>query len=69
MKRLMNAAHDVVHTSSAARTLGVTEGTVRKWADSGRIPMVRGENGARLYLKSAVDKLAAERAAHNGRAG
>jgi len=39
--------------SEAAELLGVSDDTVRRWADAGRLPTVRGESG-RLAVEGAA---------------
>jgi molybdopterin-binding protein len=39
--------------SEAAELLGVSDDTVRRWADAGRLPTVRGESG-RLAIEGRV---------------
>ncbi|MFD6394365.1 helix-turn-helix domain-containing protein [Nocardia sp. NPDC060259] len=57
-----------ITTSTAARILGVTTGTVNRWSRSGYLPYLqRGERGQGrsrwLYDRAAVERLAAERRA------
>lgn len=57
---------DIVSTAEAAEILDVTVATVNRWAADGRLPTARrlaGTTGARLYLRSVVEGLAAEIAA------
>ncbi len=47
-------------TSQVAAMLSVSEKTVQRWADSGRLPCVRvGPRNERLFLASQVDRLRA----------
>jgi len=50
-------------TAEAARVLQVAEGTVRRWADEGRITVRRTESGLRVFDREELERLAAERAA------
>jgi len=49
--------------AEAARLLQVAEGTVRRWADTGRIGVRRTGGGLRIFERSEVERLAAERVA------
>jgi len=49
--------------SEAAELLGVSDDTVRRWADAGRLPTIRGENGRLVVEGSALAALAQELAA------
>jgi molybdopterin-binding protein len=55
-----------LRVSEAAALLGVSDDTVRRWAESGRIELSRGENGRSLVdgaqLASLAQELAAESA-------
>jgi excisionase family DNA binding protein len=42
-------------TSSAARLRRVSEGTIRKWANDGRLPSERTESGIRLFNRADVE--------------
>jgi molybdopterin-binding protein len=44
----------------AAELLGVSTDTVRRWADSGRLPSTRTEGGQRLVEGAALARLATE---------
>ena len=47
---------EYVKVAEAAEILGVSQGTVRTWAESGKIPMQKNPaNGYRLFLKSDLD--------------
>lgn len=46
--------------SEASVLLGVSDDTVRRWADVGRLPTVRGENGRLLVEGTALAALAQE---------
>ena len=54
--------------SEAARMLGVTEETIRRWADSGRLQVTRAERGIRRFDPRDVFRLAMQRRAEMGRA-
>lgn len=45
--------------SQAARLLGVSDDTVRRWADSGRLPVTRDESGRRSIDGAALADFAA----------
>lgn len=44
--------------SEAASLLGVSDDTVRRWADSGRLPMVKADNGRLMVEGAALAALA-----------
>lgn len=46
--------------SEAAGLLGVSDDTVRRWADSGRLPMVRADSGRLMVEGAALAALAQE---------
>lgn len=46
--------------NEASALLGVSDDTVRRWADAGRLPMVRGENGRLMVEGVALASLAQE---------
>lgn len=45
----------------AARYLGVSEPTLRKWTDDGRIPVFRTPGGHRRYLRDELDAFRTKR--------
>ncbi len=45
----------------AARRAGVTPETIRKWADTGRLPCRRTETGVRLFDITELDRFVAAR--------
>ena len=49
--------------SAAAELLGVSDDTVRRWADGGRLETIRGENGRLVVDGAALAALAQEIAA------
>ena len=53
---------DLLTPSDAARVLGLSPDSVRVLSDSGRLPAMRTISGRRLFRRSDVDRLAAERA-------
>ena len=53
---------DLMTPSDAARVLGLSADSVRVLSDSGRLPAMRTISGRRLFRRSDVDRLAAERA-------
>ena len=53
----MTKLSDYVLTAKAAEILGVSQNTLRKWAEDGRIPMHRNPaNGYRLFCQSDLEK-------------
>ena len=49
---------ELLTVSNAAQRLGRSEGTIRRWADSGRLKLaVRLADGSRLFRKSDVEAL------------
>ena len=53
MKTRLN---EYVKVAEAAEILGVSQGTVRAWAEAGKIPMHKNPaNGYRLFLRSDLD--------------
>ena len=45
----MNVQETFITTSKAKKILGVTETTLRRWADNGLFPSIRSPGGQRLY--------------------
>ena len=71
-RRLMELAEQMAGVTWTARQLEVGEGTVRRWADLGKLPgMVKMPDGTRLFHKATIERLVAtraeERATGNGR--
>lgn len=53
----MTKLSDYVKTAEAAEILGVSQTTLRKWAEGGKIPMHRNPaNGYRLFKRSDLEK-------------
>lgn len=53
----MTKLSDYVKIAEAADILGVSQGTVRAWAEAGKIPMHRNPaNGYRLFLRDDLEK-------------
>jgi len=50
-----------ITTGEAARILRVAEDTVRKFADDGRLNVVRASNGSRIFERADVEALAVQR--------
>jgi len=49
----MTKLNEYVKVAEAAEILGVSQGTVRAWAEAGKIPMHKNPaNGYRLFRKS-----------------
>lgn len=47
---------EYVKVAEAAEILGVSQGTVRTWAEAGKIPMHKNPaNGYRLFLRADLD--------------
>ncbi len=54
----MNKLSEHVKVAEAAEILGVSQGTVRSWAEHGKIPMSRNPaNGSRLFRREDLEKL------------
>ncbi|HLO36241.1 MAG TPA: TOBE domain-containing protein [Candidatus Deferrimicrobium sp.] len=53
----MGARSELVRIGRAAEMLGVTVDTVRRWADVGRLAVVRSEGGQRLVPIDEVTRL------------
>ena len=47
--------------SDVAKLVGVTPATVRTWANTGRLPVVRTVSGMRLFDRRDVERLASRR--------
>lgn len=59
-KQTGRARHgQVVNTGRASRLLGVSESTIRRWADQGKIPCFRIKigRGDRHFILSEIEKL------------
>lgn len=53
----MQKLSEYVKVAEAAELLGVSQNTVRAWADSGRIPVrVNAANGYRLFRRKDLEK-------------
>ena len=53
----MTKLKDYVKVAEAAEILGVSQGTVRAWAEAGKIPMYRNPaNGYRLFKPSDLEE-------------
>ena len=57
----MSAPNDQIRIGRAAEMLGVTVDTLRRWAKSGRLKVVRSEGGQRLVPIEEVTRLIGER--------
>jgi excisionase family DNA binding protein len=56
MKRL----NEYVKVAEAAKILGISQNTLRTWAESGKIPVRRNPaNGYRLFLRRDLDRFLA----------
>ncbi|HEY7268727.1 MAG TPA: helix-turn-helix domain-containing protein [Dehalococcoidia bacterium] len=51
--------------SAAAKFVGVSEPTLRKWTDSGRIGAFRTPGGHRRYLRAELEQFKTSRAEEN----
>jgi excisionase family DNA binding protein len=52
----MKKLRDYLKVADAAEFLGVSQTTLRKWADDGQIPMyVNKANGDRLFLQNDLE--------------
>ena len=61
----MTRLNDYLKVAEAARILGVSQNTVRAWAEAGKIPLRRNPaNGYRLFLRRDLERFL-ERAARN----
>jgi excisionase family DNA binding protein len=49
----------------AARFVGVSEPTLRKWTDAGRIAVFRTPGGHRRYLRAELESFKSSRAEEN----
>ena len=60
---LMRKLHDYVKIAEAAQILGVSQNTLRKWVDEGRIAAsVNPANGYRLFQREDLEKFLREAA-------
>ena len=57
----MSASSDEIRIGRAAETIGVTVDTVRRWADDGRLKVVRSTGGQRRVPIQEVTRLITER--------
>jgi excisionase family DNA binding protein len=57
-----SADEPIYTTSGAARRLGVSEGTIRRLANIGDLPVTRTETGARLFRQHDLDAYAQRKA-------
>jgi excisionase family DNA binding protein len=57
----MTRLNEYVKIAEAATILGVSQNTVRAWAEAGKIPMRRNPaNGYRLFLRRDLDRFLAK---------
>jgi excisionase family DNA binding protein len=57
----MTKLSDYVKIAEAAEVLGVSQGTVRAWAEAGKLPMHRNPaNGYRLFLRKDLERFLAQ---------
>jgi excisionase family DNA binding protein len=57
----MTRLNEYVKIAEAARILGVSQNTLRAWAESGKIPVRRNPaNGYRLFLRRDLDRFLAK---------
>ena len=60
----MNATlQDLITTNDAAVILGVTPSSVRRLAAEGKLPTAKEISGIRLFLRGAIERVAARRGA------
>jgi excisionase family DNA binding protein len=53
----MTKLNDYVKVAEAAQLLGVSQNTLRAWAETGKIPVYRNPaNGYRLFLRSELER-------------
>jgi excisionase family DNA binding protein len=52
---------NILTTSEAARVLQVSAETIRIWADAGKVPCVRTDNGFRVFRREDIERVNAER--------
>jgi excisionase family DNA binding protein len=56
----MTRLNEYVMVAEAAQILGVSQGTVRAWAEAGKIPVHRNPaNGYRLFKRRELEKFLA----------
>lgn len=60
----MSQANDLLFTSEAARILAVSGETVRLWERTGRLRAVKIGAGIRVFERSEIERLAADRRSH-----
>ena len=59
--RFMNKLSEYVKTAEAARILGVSQNTLRSWAEAGKIPVRRNPaNRYRLFLRRDLEQFLAQ---------
>ena len=59
----MKKLSEYVKTAEAAETLGVSQTTLRKWAETGKIPVRRNPaNGYRMFLRDDLENFLREAA-------
>jgi excisionase family DNA binding protein len=63
-----NESGDWVSLQEASALLGVAASTLRRWGDTGRVPMKRTLGGHRRFARAAIDRLAAGQPADLARA-
>ena len=57
----MNKLSEYVKVAEAAEILGVSQGTVRTWAEAGKIPMHKNPaNGYRLFRREDLERFLAK---------
>lgn len=57
----MSKTSEALSVSEAARQLKVSAQTVREWADHGKLPVMRTSSGQRIFLRTDVERLRAQR--------
>jgi excisionase family DNA binding protein len=63
---IMTRLNEYLKIAEAARILGVSQNTVRAWAEAGKIPMRRNPaNGYRLFLRRDLERFLVQIAEKN----
>lgn len=60
----MTAASEILHPGDAARYLGISVETLRRYSDEGQIACRRYGSGHRRYTLAELDRFIAETARH-----
>ena len=57
-----------MNITDAARRLGVNQKTLRRWADSGKVPFVRTMGGQRRFEPAVIERIRREMGFEHGEA-